>query len=139
MAKVLVVTDYAGRLHITPAGNKAYYQAQNQRNKLQQYTFREMEGDSKGDQPSEAEQFVAKNFGIDPSFKTPKQAAEVIADKDAEIRALREQLQAAQKASPEIQKQRDVLNELSTTPTSDSPYSEKAAEEIKDAPKPGKK
>jgi hypothetical protein len=125
MAEKLVVTDYSGRLHIVPIGNKDYYQAQNQRNKLQQYTFQEMDEEK-------AHEFVAKNLGIDPKFKTPKQAADVIADKDAEIKALREQLKAAQESNPELQKQRDVLNELSTTPTSDSPYSEKAAEEIKE-------
>lgn len=122
--KVLVVTNYYGHLHINPLNTKAYYQSQNQLIKDKQYKFREM--DEKA-----AYAFVEENNGIDPDFKSPKEAAKAIADKDAEIKALREALEEAKKNNPEGEKLKHSIAELSTAPTSNSPYSEKAAEEIK--------
>ncbi|GEO08769.1 hypothetical protein [Segetibacter aerophilus] len=126
MSKVLLVTDYAGGLHITPVANKDFYQSRNNAVKDKQFKFKEMAED-------EAYKFVEKNSGIDPDFKAPKQINKVIEDKDAEIRELRAALAAAKK-DPEVQEQRAILNELSTTPTSNSEYSQAAAEQIKETP-----
>lgn len=107
MAKVLVVTDYSGNLHITPLGNKSYYQAQNAKIKTKQFGLQEMD-------EKEAIKLMEDNNGIDPKFRTPTQAAKVIDDKDAELNRLREQLK--QKDEEEA-KLRELLSKASTGAT----------------------
>ena len=77
-AKVLIVTDYAGNLHIVPPRNKGYYQSRNQVVKEKQYRFREIHSEA------EAEKFLKDNNGKDPDFITPKKAVIMIAEKSAE-------------------------------------------------------
>jgi hypothetical protein len=89
MANVLMVTDYAGRLHIMPLGNKPFFQSRNKTVKSKQYVFREMEEKA-------AYEFNEKNKGVDPDFITAKKAVNVIQDKDAEIERLKAQLAALQ-------------------------------------------
>ena len=86
MAKVLIVTDYAGNLHITPLGNKGYYQSRNVLVTEKQFKLQEMEED-------EAVEYVEKHKGTDPGFVKPADAGKLIADKDAEIAALRAKLE----------------------------------------------
>jgi BMFP domain-containing protein YqiC len=77
-AKVLIVTDYAGNLHIAQPRNKGYYQSRNQVVKEKQYRFRE------GYSEAEAEKFLKDNNGKDPDFITAKKAVIMIAEKSAE-------------------------------------------------------
>lgn len=84
--KVLLVTDHAGNLHITPLGNKAYYQSQNVLNKTgAQYKFVEKE-------ETEAEAFVKKHAGRDPQFIKPNEAAKILSEKDQVIASKDEQI-----------------------------------------------
>ena len=76
--KVLIVTDYAGNLHVVQPKNKAYYQSRNQVVKEKQYRFRE------GLSETEAEKFLSDNNGKDPDFITPKKAVAIIAEKNSE-------------------------------------------------------
>jgi len=85
MAKVLVVTDYGGWLHIVPVNNKNWHLERNKVIKDKQYRLKEMEEE-------EADKFYADNNGADPSFVSPKKANAMIASKDDEIKALKEQL-----------------------------------------------
>lgn len=89
MSKVLVVTDYAGGLHITPLGNKNYYVKQNKLIKTKQFGLQEMEEDV-------AQKFVEDNKGIDPKYVPATDSRKVIADKDAQIEALQKQVAALQ-------------------------------------------
>lgn len=104
MANVLLVTDYAGQLHITPIGNKAFYQNRNKIVKTKQYKFREMSEE-------DANAFVVKNKGADPEHLTAQKAAGMINDKDAEIAALKKQLEELQagKAKKEYADTADVV------------------------------
>lgn len=84
--KVLVVTDYSGNLHITPVGNKAYYQSRNKLVKTKQYKFREDMTET------EAEEFIKTNNGKDPGFVNVSKVDQVLAEKDNEIAELRKLL-----------------------------------------------
>lgn len=95
---VLVVTDYVGNLHITPASNKGYYQSKNVVVKDKQFKFKE------GLTEDEANDFVLKNNGIDPDFLTPSKATAVIANKDAENEELKKKLSALQQEIDEVNK-----------------------------------
>lgn len=96
MAKVLVVTDYTGVLHITPVGNVSFYQNRNQVYKKQQYGYQQME-------EAEALKYVEANKGRDPKFVKPAETSKLIASKDEEIEKLKAQLAALQKADEESQ------------------------------------
>lgn len=85
MAKVLVVTDYAGTLHITPIGNASFYLGRNQVIKNKQFKLKQME-------EQEALDYVQANKGSDPNFVNPTKASELLADRDKEIEDLRKQL-----------------------------------------------
>lgn len=123
MAKVLVVTDYSGMLHITPQGNKDYYTAQNKLNRDKQYGMQEMEEDA-------ANEFVAKNFGVDPKFKGFNPPTETINRQEEEIKRLREQLAKKDEQETNL---RNMLNELSTKSTSPkSEYSDTAKDFVTD-------
>jgi len=87
MAKVLVVTDYGGWLHIVPVNNKNWHLERNKVIKDKQYRPKEMEEE-------EANKFYDDNNGADPSFVSPKKANQMIASKDDEIKQLKEQLAA---------------------------------------------
>jgi adenylosuccinate synthase len=89
--KVLIVTDYTGNLHITPVGNKGFYQSRNRLVKGKQFKFRE------GMTEAEAEEFVKKNKGKDPDHINLSGAEKIIKDKDAEIEELKKQLAEKQK------------------------------------------
>lgn len=100
-AKLLVVTDYSGNLHIVPLGNKAFYQGRNNVIKTKQFKFREL--DEKA-----AYEFVEKHGGVDPDHVTPAKAVSLISDKDAEIESLKAQLAELQKAkAPKKEKEAD--------------------------------
>lgn len=120
MAKVLLVTDYNGVLHITPLGNLNYYKSQNERNKgNQQFSFKEIE-------EKDAEAFVKKNKGIDPDFVKPADAKSLLSEKNSELEA----------KDAEIEK---LKAELEAAKKSASKKAEAESEDNKEAQKPGKK
>lgn len=97
MAKVLLVTDYAGNLHITPVGNKAFYTSRNKVVTDKQFKMKVLEEE-------EAYAFVEKNKGQDPEFVTVAGAQKAIASKELELAAkddeiakLKAELEAARK------------------------------------------
>lgn len=116
MAKVLLVTDYSGYLHITPTGNKTYYESKNVVNRDRKYKLKEME-------EADAHKFVTDNNGIDPTFTAPAQQTQIINTQQEELEKLREQLKSK---DAEILKQQEQLKTLSTAPTSNSEYSKEA-------------
>ncbi len=86
--KVLVVSDYKGRLHITPFNNKAYYLGRNHANKARsdrQFKIQEMDA-------SEAEKYVHQNKGIDPKYVSPKDVQNELSLKDNKIAELERKL-----------------------------------------------
>lgn len=99
--KVIIVTDYAGQLHITPAANKSYYLQRNNlmRNKPQQYKVSDVMNES------DAIAYVEKNNGMDPNFVPANQAQETITTQAKQIEELKAQLaqleQAKKAAAPE--------------------------------------
>lgn len=90
MAKVLVVTDYSGALHITPTGNKNYYLKQNRLIKNKQFGLQEMDEDA-------AYKFVEDNKGRDPKYVKPSDTQRILGQKDKQIEDLRAQIEALQK------------------------------------------
>ncbi len=87
MAKALVVTDYSGSLHITPLGNKSYYQKQNKLIKTKQFGLQEMDEE-------DAKKFVEDNKGRDPKFVRPADTKKIIDSKDKQIEDLKAQIAA---------------------------------------------
>ena len=99
MAKVVVVTNPTGYMHINPLETRDFYQQMNVRVKdtSKHYKVQEME-------QAEAEKFVADNSSFDPNFKSPKQVQAAIADKDAEIKRLRDELAKQNDPNSEVAK-----------------------------------
>jgi hypothetical protein len=83
---VLLVTDWFGILHVTPAGNKSYYESQNAKNKNLQFGIKEMS-------EKDAYAFVDKNKGVDPNFVKPGDANKIISEKDQKIKDLEAELE----------------------------------------------
>lgn len=132
MANILLVTNYFGFLHAVPLGNKTFYQSHNANNPDKQYSWVEMDEE-------EAKDYVEKNHGFDPKFKSPKQAVQQVAAKDEEIQRLKEELAKTAEKDTEIAKLRALLEEASKAPTvpSAAPAAVPAPEDPKiEAPKP---
>jgi hypothetical protein len=84
-ARVLLVTDYAGALHIVPLGNKAYYESRNKIIRNKQFRLREMN-------EADALEEIKRCNGVDESFGSTPEADRKLANKDAEIEALKKKL-----------------------------------------------
>lgn len=84
MAKVLKITKSDKTVHVVPLTNKAFYEAYNRRQK----------GDKKW-KLEEIDEEDAKNMKfIDETHVTPVEATKKLEEKDAEIAALKAQLEA---------------------------------------------
>ncbi|HRH60147.1 MAG TPA: hypothetical protein PL045_06225 [Chitinophagaceae bacterium] len=112
MSKVLVVTDYSGVLHITPLGNKPYYERQNNKNKSRAFLFREME-------EKEAIDFVAKNKGTDPDYVRPQDLQKVLNNKDSEIESLKAKLAALEASSAQPPSANELVTKINASDSVD--------------------
>jgi len=109
-AKILLVTNYFGFMHIVPTGNKDFYQSHNHNNPDKQYSWQEMDEDK-------ANAYIEENNGFDPKFKTSKQSVKEVTAKDEEIQRLKDELAQAAEKDSEIAKLREMLAKASTAPT----------------------